>query len=76
MSVSSVCVCPSVCLSVTLRKPRFLVDWRLLVEEHVANIGITLDFFLDICFFDDFSHFVIFRVLGYFQTSLLCIMGE
>ena len=32
--VSCVCVC---------RKPCFPVDWRLLVEEHNANIGIPLD---------------------------------
>ena len=36
-------MCLCVCLSVSLRKPRFLVDWRLLVEECIANIGIPLD---------------------------------
>ena len=41
------------------------MNWRLLVKERMANIGITLDvlnFFL--C------------VFGCLQTSLLCIMGE
>ena len=28
------------------QKPRFPVDWRLLVKECIANIGIPLDFFL------------------------------
>ena len=42
--------CPDVFrVSVPLRKTRFPVDWRILVEERVANIGIPLDlFFYDI----------------------------
>ena len=32
----------SVC---AIAETRFLVDWRLLVEERIANIGIPLDFF-------------------------------
>ena len=39
VSVSCVCVC------VPSQKPLFPVDWRLLVEEHVANIGISQDVF-------------------------------
>ena len=35
----------SVCLSVQLRKSRFPVDWRFMVEELIANIGIPLDVF-------------------------------
>ena len=34
-----------VCMSVLSGKTRFPIDWRLLVEEHNANIGITLDVF-------------------------------
>ena len=30
-------------LSVPSWKPRFSVDWRLLVKEHIANISIPLD---------------------------------
>ena len=29
----------SVCLFVQSRKTHILVDWRLLVKEHIANIG-------------------------------------
>ena len=44
----------SVWLCVPSRKTWFPVDWRLLVEEHIANIGIPLDvlkyiWFLGIC---------------------------
>ena len=63
------------CVFVTSRKTCFPVDWRLLVKEHIANIGILLDI---LCFgcFDDFLCFDIFWVFGSLQTSLLCIMGE
>ena len=37
--------CVSVSVSVPLRKPRFLVDWRFLVKDHVVNICIPLDIF-------------------------------
>ena len=38
--------CPSVAyLSLPLRKACFPVDWRLLVEEHIANFGIPPDTF-------------------------------
>ena len=41
------CVC-------AIAKKRFLVDWRLLVKEYIANIGISLD----ICvFYGDFWRF-------------------
>ena len=36
-----------VCPSVYVWKPCFSVDWRLLVEERISNIGIPLD---DLCF--------------------------
>ena len=31
-----------VCLSVHVWKPRLTLDWRLLVREHIANIGLSL----------------------------------
>ena len=37
--------CVYKCLCVPLKKTRFPVDWRLLVSERVANIGIPLDIF-------------------------------
>ena len=37
--------CPSVCVCVPPRFIRFPVDWRLLVEDLIANIGIPLDMF-------------------------------
>ena len=43
-------VCVFVCVSVTPRKPRVPMDYRPLVEWHIANIGISLDVF-------EFSHF-------------------
>ena len=33
------------CVYVPSRKPNFPVDWRLLVKERIANIGIPLDVF-------------------------------
>ena len=33
----------SVCVFAPSRKTSFTVDWRLLVEERIANIGIPLD---------------------------------
>ena len=54
-------------------KPHFRVDWRLLVEEGIANTGIPLD---------DFAASKIFYVLKYFrafgslQTSLLSKVGK
>ena len=58
------------------QKTCFLVDWRLLVKEHIANIGIPLDIFRIVIVF------IIFCVLTFFWSfvscwsSLLCIMGE
>ena len=62
-------MCVSVCLSVPLRKPRFPVDWRLLVKESIANICIPLEIF-------GFLQFDFCLVLWSLQTSLLCMMGE
>ena len=55
--------------------PKNWVDWRLLVEEHIANIGIHLEIF---CVFFSFNDFWVLNFLGFasLQTSLLCIMGE
>ena len=39
-------------MSVPLTKTRFPVDWRLLVEDCITNIGIPLDVFLVFCFVD------------------------
>ena len=43
----------SVCVCVPSRKPHFLVDWRLLVKERIANIGMPphISFYKYICFF-------------------------
>ena len=50
------------------------MDWRLLVEERIANLGTLLPFF---CRFDDFFWILIYiHFVGSLQTSLLCIMGE
>ena len=67
------CVC--VCLCVPSRKTRFPVDWRLLFEELITNICISLESF-GFCHFNDFWHLIFFRVLGSLRTSLLCIIGE
>ena len=56
LRTDSVCKlrCPSVvympvCLSVPSQKPHFPVDWRILVIEHIANIGIKYIGFLGPC---------------------------
>ena len=51
------------------------VDLRLLVKEHIANIGIPLDFFLGFALSMIFCDLIFFGFLG-LSTSLLCIMGE
>ena len=52
------CVCVSVCVCVCHRRNSdFLVDWILLIKEHFANIGITLDTFCFLLFFIDFLSF-------------------
>ena len=60
-------------------KPRFPVDWRLLVEERIANNGIPLDVFC-CCRLDEFFFLVLKKkknqAFWSLQTSLLCIMGE
>ena len=61
----------SVCLCVPSRNTRIPVDWRLLVKEHIANIGIPLEFFWV------FVVLMVFVVVlnffcGYLQTILLC----
>ena len=48
----------------------YLFPGGLLVEEHIANVGIPLDIFKFLSF-----HFFLW-VFGSLQTSLLCIMGE
>ena len=68
MSLSLVCA---------IAKPCFPVDWRLLVKELIANIGIPLDlfgFWLFQWFVCSFNIF--FLVLRSLQTSLLCIIGK
>ena len=54
----------SVCLSEPSWKTCFPVDWRLLVVERIANIGIPLDFF-----FNDFISLAIFRGFGVFSNQ-------
>ena len=69
MSVCCVCLC------VPSQKPRFPVDWSLLVEESIANICIPLDIFGFLTYQWFFSSFFSW-VFGSLQTSLLCIMEE
>ena len=64
------------CMSVSSPKTRFQVDWRLLVEEHIAYIGILLHIFcLSLWWFFTLAIFFPW-VLGSLQTSLLCIIGQ
>ena len=56
------------------QKTRFPVDWTLLVEELIANIGIPLDS-SGFCRFDDFGS-PFFPGFGSSHTSILCILGE
>ena len=65
------------CVSVPLRKARFLVDWRLLVQECITYVGTPVErfrFFL----FVSMLCFLLKKTLagGSLQTSLVCIMGE
>ena len=71
MSVSHGCV--RVCLSVLLRKPHSLVDWKLLIEEHIDNIGIPLIVFWFFAVSMTFCVLNCFRVFGSLRTSLLCL---
>ena len=66
----------NVCLPVHSWKLRFPVDWRLLVEERIAYIGILLDVLLFFGRFDNFLRSDLIRVLGSLWTSLLCIVAE
>ena len=53
-----------------------MVEWRLLVEEHIANIGIPLDV-IKFLLFLSFSVFLFFYFYFWlFETSLLCIMEK
>ena len=61
-----------VCLSVRVWKPRFPEDWRFLVEECFANIGIFG--FLTLLWYYDFKKTI--GLVGSFQTRLLCIVWE
>ena len=69
----SLYVAMSVTVSVPSWKPHFPVDWRIMVVERIANIGIPLAIFF---FFRsyDFLHFRKILVLGSLQTSLLWIV--
>ena len=49
------------------------MDWSLLVDEHIANIGIALEVFFILIIILCFEYKSVFRFL---QTSLMCIMGE
>ena len=60
--------CVSVCLCVPSPKRHFPVDWRLLVEECITNIGIPLDF-SGFCQFNDFLDFEKFPGLGVFANQ-------
>ena len=53
-----------------------IIDWRQMVEECIANIGIPLDFFLAVLPFQWFFAFLVFWGFGSLQTSLLCIVGD
>ena len=67
----------SVCrVSVPSQKTRFPVDWRLLVEECIANSGIPLDIFRSFLFQWLFSFCIFLCFFGSLRTSLLCISGE
>ena len=55
----------SVCMSVQVWKPHFPVDWRLLVEVYIANIGIPLDAFA-VVFFGVLN---LFWVSGSFEAA-------
>ena len=84
LSVMSVCL--SVYLSVPLRKFHFLVNWRPLVKERIANISLPSHVF-KLFFLYSFNIFLayIFLVLYFtkepsfevsFVTSLFWMMGE
>ena len=72
MSVSCVCVC----VSAPSRKTLFPVNWRLLIDECIANRGIPLNIFCFYCF-NDFCVFLntFSGIFGSLQTSLLSIVG-
>ena len=62
-----------VCVFVPLRKTNIPVDWRLLVKEFIANIGLPLDFFRLLLLWNCLNFFRVFCSLG---ISLLCILRE
>ena len=70
--------CMSVCLSVPLRKTHFPVDWRLLVKERIAYIGMpkhNFSFFFP--HFQDVWRLELFIfIFQSLRTSLRCIMGD
>ena len=75
-SVSKLQCSDVVCLGLPSRKIHFQVDWILLVEERIANIGLHLDI-LAFCCFEDFSCVLnLFWIFVSLRTSLLCIMVE
>ena len=55
-------------MSVSSRKIFFSVNWRLLGEERIANIGTPLEIFMTL--------FYILKLFCSVPTSLLCIMEE
>ena len=65
-----------VCLSVHVWKPRFPVDWKLLVKERTANIGIPLYFQFFALSMNFYVIIFLFLVLGSWKTNLLCLLGE
>ena len=52
------------------------VDWRLLVAERIANIGIALYIFGLLAILMIFGVLTCFWIFWVCRTSLLCIMGE
>ena len=56
------------------QKTCYPVDGTLLVKECVANIGISIDVFLDVLKIVCIQIF--FLIFESLQTSLLCILGE
>ena len=49
-----------------------VVDWRLLFEERIANIGIPLHVLFFVCFDKFLRFFFFFMRSGFLGTSLLC----
>ena len=52
------------------------MDWRLTVKEHIANIGIPLDFFFSFSVSMNLCVYNFFLFFGSLRTRLLCLLGE